>query len=223
MFLLLFASPAAIGGTSWSNRPNWAKPAQGAQQSYGQRGVSQQRRTPVDDRKDISPFSPTSHNVSLGLGQIFLFGKLGKTYSDSIGYQVHYNYGVSDIFAFDTGLEFSSHPEKTNTELGFSLGSARAGLRTNLSWFDKLIPYGVFGLGFYRPTYDITDTYAMTSMLFGIHLGVGADLELTRNLFFGAALSFHDILGTTKFTEDGAPFDVGGTYTAFLLRGGVTF
>jgi hypothetical protein len=59
-------------------------------------------------------------------------------------------------------------------------------------------------------------------VLFGVHLGPGVDLELTKQLFFGAALTFHDMFGTTRMTQAGEK-EVGGTYTSFFLRAGVTF
>ena len=32
------------------------------------------------------------------------------------------------------------------------------GLRTNLAWYDKVVPYFVFGLGFYSPSFDVSST-----------------------------------------------------------------
>ena len=81
----------------------------------------------------------------------------------------------------------------------------------------------VFGLGFYRPSYQIDPNASVNPMVFGVHLGPGISLEMTKQLFFGASLTFHDIFGTTTTTADGKLWDVGGTFTSFYLNCGVTF
>jgi hypothetical protein len=180
---------------------------------------------------DVSPFSPGSNNLALDLGQVFLMGDLGQ-YSDSIGTQLHYTYGVSDLFGFDTSAGYSEHSDGQ-----YSMATLLTGMRLNLSWYDKVVPYAVFGLGFYRPNYrDNTassgptlngkssgDPASVSAVLFGVHLGPGVDLELSKNLFFGAALTFHNMFGTSKTLSNGTPLSVGGTYTSFFLHLGVTF
>ena len=106
-----------------------------------------------DARFVLSPFAPGTNNVALDVGQVFLMGGLGANYTDSIGAQIHYTYGVSDLFGFDSSLGYSDHSDGK-----FSMTTALAGLRTNLAWYDKVIPYLVFGLGFYRPSYQTTTT-----------------------------------------------------------------
>jgi hypothetical protein len=152
-------------------------------------------------------------------------GNLGGAYSDNIGTQVHYTYGVSDLFGFDSSLGYSDHSDGK-----FSMTTLLTGLRMNLSWYDKVIPYAVFGLGFYRPSFQVASNKAVISepttiapVLFGVHMGPGVDLELTKQFFFGAALTFHDIFGSERLTPTGGLIDVGGTYTTFLLHAGVTF
>ena len=177
---------------------------------------------------DLSPYSPGSNNLALDLGQVFLMGDLGK-YADSIGSQLHYTYGVSELFGFDTSFGYSEHSDGK-----FSMVSVLTGMRMNLSWYDKIIPYAVFGLGFYKPSYQdptapvqingsSTSVSSVSSVLFGVHMGPGIDLALSQNLFFGAALTFHNMFGTTKTLSNGTPLDVGGTYTSFLLHIGATF
>jgi len=168
----------------------------------------------------IYPFAPGSNNLAIDVGQIFLMGEMGANYSDSIGSQIHYTYSASELFAFDTSIGYSTHSEGK-----LSLASGLAGLRTHFGWYDKVVPYAVIGLGFYRPIYRNTGALSeipSASTLFGVHVGPGVDLEVTKNLFFGAALTFHDIFATTKPKENASPL-IGGTYTSFLLRAGVTF
>ena len=181
--------------------------------------------------REVSPFSPGSNNLALDLGQVFLIGDLGK-YSDSIGSQLHYTYGVSDLFGFDSGLGYSEHSDGK-----FSMLSLTPGLRLNMSWYDKVVPYAIFGLGFYKPSYpdnttatpggstttSLSASSSISAVLFGVHLGPGIDLELNKNLFFGAALTFHNMFGTNKMRANATLLALGGTYTSFFVHIGATF
>lgn len=191
--------PSANASSEWHQKNSW---------------INREKNNP------IYPFAPGSNNLAIDVGQVFLMGEMGANYSDSIGSQIHYTYSASELFAFDTSIGYSTHSEGR-----LSLASGLAGLRTNFGWYDKIVPYAVIGLGFYRPTYRNTNTSSempAASTLFGVHVGPGMDLEVTKNLFFGAALTFHDIFATTKPKEN-PPLLIGGTYTSFLLRAGVTF
>ena len=187
---------------------------------------------PARELSKLSPFAAGSNNISLDLGQIFLIGDMAK-YSDSIGSQLHYSYGVSQLFSFDSSFGYSQH---SNGQL--SLLTLVSGLRMNMSWYDKVVPYGVFGLGFYKPNYKnplasesnsssststSTSNPSLSSILFGVHLGAGVDLALSRNLFFGASLTLHNMFGTSTVLSNGSIFGLGGTYASFLLHIGATF
>ena len=153
-------------------------------------------------------------------------------YSNSIGTQLHYDYGVSDLFAFDSAFGYSQHSNGQLTMLALTTG-----LRMNLSWYDKVIPYGMFGVGFYKPSYQdnsvptsptgtpggSTSPGSISSVLFGVYLGPGIDLELSRNFYFGAALTLNSMFGTTMTLANGSPISVGGTYTTFYMHFGTTF
>ena len=171
---------------------------------------------------EISPFSPGSHNLSVDLGQVFLMGDLTSRYANSLGTQLHYAYGVSDLFGFDTSLGFSQHSNGK-----YSLTTLLSGLRMNLSWYDKIIPYIVFGLGFYMPNYSDNSvpgrSASISSVLFGLHIGPGIQLELSKNMFFGASILYHNMFGVATSWADGEPLNVGGAYTSFFMNIGVTF
>lgn len=184
--------------------------------------TGQSKITEPTSDSELSPYSPGSNNVALDLGQVFLMGDLGNHYSDSIGGQLHYTYGVSDLFGFDGSLGYSSHSDG-----GFSMATALMGLRTNLSYYDRLIPYAIYGLGFYKPSYSYenasnTGQDSVSPILFGLHLGLGVDLEITHQIFFGAALTLHDVFGSEDQTPAGL-ISTGGTFASFLLHAGVTF
>jgi hypothetical protein len=209
---------ASTGSGSWSSQPSWAN----SDNAPPPRKASYARESRYSQ---VSPFSPGSNNVALDVGQVFLMGDLGSNYSDSIGAQIHYTYGVSELFGFDSSIGYSDHSDGR-----FSMTTLLTGLRTNLAWYDKVVPYLTFGLGFYRPSYTETLTTltgatseSLSPLLFGVHLGPGVDLELTKQLFFGAALTFHDVFGSRRALPSGTPVNAGGTYTSFLLHAGVTF
>ena len=195
----------------------WAVSAAPCLAATGQSKITE----PTSD-SDLSPYSPGSNNLALDLGQVFLMGNLGNQYSDAIGGQLHYTYGVSDLFGFDGSLGYSSH---SNGQ--FSMATALMGVRTNLSYYDKLIPYAIYGLGFYKPSYSYenasnTGQDSVSPVLFGLHLGLGVDLEITHQIFFGAALTLHDVFGSEDQTPAGL-ISTGGTFASFLLHAGVTF
>ena len=207
-FLLINYSMAA---PSWLSESNWGinkkpKPVK-YEGKYEGKSINKKRIT-------LSPHSPDSHNFSVNLGHIFLMGDLSEDYSDSIGFRFNYTYGVSDLFAFDTSAGYSNHSEGK-----YSLTTLLTGLRTNLSWYDKVVPFLNFGLGFYKPKYDYKDETGdnLSPILFGLHFGPGIDLHISRRFFFGASLILHDIFDSTKNTENGSK-EIGGTYTSFFVH-----
>jgi hypothetical protein len=221
LLLILFSQNAgASPASSWSKRPNWTASANTSHKDEASTSVRSSIQVDDTPAISVSPFSPGSHNLAIDLGQVFLMGDLTK-YNNSIGSQLHYTYGVSDLFAFDSSLGYSEH-----TDGKFALGSLLTGMRMNLSWYDKVIPYATAGLGFYRPSYrDLTAdaNSSVNAVLFGIHLGPGVDLELSKNFFFGASLIYHTTFGTTQILSNGSTASLGGSYTSFFLHTGVTF
>ena len=206
----------SVFAATWAKKPEWAK-------GYPSSPNQNVRRNPYKQEIEMmAPYAPGSNNLAIDIGQVFLMGQLSDSYDDNLGFQIHYTYGVSDIFGFDASIGRSTH---TNGD--FSMTALKTGLRMNLSWFDKIIPYAVFGLGFYRPSVVVYDGPSkvdeLSPVLFGIHIGPGIDLQLTDRLFFGAAITFHDIFGAKKEAANGALVDVGGTFTSFLLHTGMSF
>jgi opacity protein-like surface antigen len=208
------SSASAANSSNWSGRPSWAS------QSGSSTRKSPTYLEKIEAESQV-PFAPGSNNLSLDVGQFFLVGDLSK-YTDNIGAQLHYTYGVSEVFGFDSSFGYSSHSDGQ-----FTMTTLLTGLRTNLSWYDKAIPYATVGMGFYRPSYELPAGGSLSPVLFGIHLGGGVDLQVSRNIFFGTGLNLHNIFTSTKkfTTLDGKEErrEFGGSYAAFLLHGGVTF
>ncbi len=216
---MVLSSVAAQAATtsSWS-RPSWAA----VEPASGSKGVTTARKPSVrQSRYNLAPFAPESHNVALAVGQVFLMGDLGSRFDDNLGFQIDYTYGVSEIFGFAASLGRSGH-DRALQKTGYSQWNLQTGLRTNLTWFDKAVPYAKVGFGFYRPSMGVTDESTVSSLLFGFHLGGGIDLQLSNEFFFGAGLTFHDIFGTTEQSANG-PIELGGSYATFLVHAGMAF
>jgi len=159
--LLISSHAFASTGSSWSGGSNWGGESNSSVKSTKARSYI--------STTDVSPFSPGSHNLGLDLGQVFLMGGLTQ-FNDSLGMKLHYNYGVSDLFSFDSSLGYSTHSEGK-----YGMTSLLTGIRVNLSWYDKIIPYCSLGLGFYRPTFK--DLTSATSSYFNSFI-----LKPTRHL-----------------------------------------
>ena len=166
----------------------------------------------------LSPLSPGSHNLSIGIGQIFLTGNFSKNYDNAIGTQVQYTYGVSDLFSFESNFGYSSHSQGD-----LSMVNLVTGLRTNLIYFDQLVPFFSGGLGFYKPSLSFDNNTSATALLFGLNLGVGADLLLSDRMYFGTRMTFHDMFGSNKLASNGTPVDIGGSFVSFIVHAGFSF
>jgi len=168
--------------------------------------------------EDSSPLSPGTHNLSIGVGQIFLMGSLSSNYENSLGTQVHYTYGVSDMFSFESDFGYSSHSNGN-----FSLVNLDAALRTNLVYFDQLVPFASVGLGFYHPSQILANNSTLSALLFGLQLGGGVDLLLSKKVFFGTRLNYHNMFDSTKIASDGKAVAIGGSFVSFMIHAGVSF
>lgn len=173
---------------------------------------------------DLPPLSPGTHNLSIGVGQIFLMGNLSSGFENALGTQVHYTYGVSDMFSFESDFGYSSHSQNALASGGsFSLVNLDAGLRTNLVYFDQLVPFASLGLGFYRPSTTFANNATLSALLFGMNFGGGVDLLVSKKVFLGTRLSYHNMFNSSKVASDGALREVGGSFISFMVHAGVTF
>ena len=171
--------------------------------------------------QDLSPLAPGTHNLSIGVGQVFLMGNLSNSFDNSLGTQIHYTYGVSDMFSFESDFGYSSHSNSANGN--FSLVNLDASLRTNLVYFDQLVPFAAVGFGFYHPSEVLTNNATLSALLFGLELSGGVDLLLSKKIFFGTRMSYHNMFDTTKIASNGTPLTVGGSFLSFMIHAGVTF
>lgn len=210
-----FASSWTEDDASWKTTSPYyygdANPPPAAKDEY--RGQTSRRRAKTRER-EVTPFAPDSNNVSLDIGQNFL---VGSDYQDSIGLQGTYTYGVSKLFAFNSSLGYSSHSDGDYSKLHLVVGP-----RLNLATYDRIIPYANAGLGFYRASREVNTLSSISGTMFGVMLGAGADLQLTKETFFGASLAYHELFGTKKETTIGT-IDLASTYITFMAHVGYTF
>lgn len=165
------------------------------------------------------PLAPGTHNLSLGVGQVFLMSKISNTeFDNAIGTELHYTYGVSELFSFESNFGYSSH---SNGNL--SMWHLAAGVRTNLVYFDQLVPFATLGLGFYDPSTTLQSGATLSGLLFGAQLGGGVELLLSDSVFFGARLTLHNMFEASKKDSTGATQNLGGSYLSFLVHAGISF
>ena len=149
---------------------------------------------------------------------MFLLGSLGNRYENSIGPELNYTYGVSDLFAFESNFGYHSH---SNGSL--SIWNLDAGLRTNLMYFDQLVPFANIGLGFYHPSLTFPNGGNASSLLFGMQFGGGIDLLISSQVFFGTRITYNDMFDSSKKDSNGVSQNLGGSYFSFMVHAGVTF
>ena len=166
--------------------------------------------------------APGTHNLSLGVGQVFLLGDPSTHGENAIGFDLNYTYGVSDLFAFQSNVGYSSHSQPNQS---YNVSHLEAGLRTNLVYFDQLVPFLTIGLGFYHPSisYSDKDNTTLGAVLFGLQAGAGIDLFVTNSVFFGTRLTYNDMFDASKTDSKGALHQVGGSFITFMIHAGVTF
>jgi hypothetical protein len=164
------------------------------------------------------PFAPGTHNLSLGVGQVFLLGSLSNHYENTIAPEVDYTYGVSDLFSFQSNFSYHSHSSGN-----LSIWNLAAGLRANLMYFDQLVPFASVGLGFFSPSYTLSNNATVSGLLFGMQLGGGIDLMISNQVFFGAQLIYNNMFESSKRASDGSSQSLGGAFASFMIHAGVTF
>jgi opacity protein-like surface antigen len=208
----------SVHADSWVDDDSWKT---ASPYYYGDSGPSVKKersarseRRMKNRKREMTPFTPDSNNLSLDIGQNFL---VGSEFKDSIGLQGTYTYGVSSLFAFTSSLGYSGHSEGKYSKLHLLVGP-----RLNLANYDRVIPYINGGLGFYRASRDLNAMNSISGTMFGVHVGGGADLLLTKETFFGAAMTYHQLFGTNQNTTIG-PIDLASNFITFMAHVGYTF
>lgn len=161
-----------------------------------------------------------NHSVGLLLGQVWPAGKIGEGVDGgSVAPGLSYEYEASEVFSvFAQGVR-SYHEEGSLTLL-----STTAGLKAHLVYYDKLAPFVMVGAGLYHVTRDyVAPTETAKKTVFGLHLGFGADLDVSESFFAGLQLDIHSLFSGTAILPSSRRVEISGRWTGFFLRGGVRF
>lgn len=174
--------------------------------------TSMRRGKDLESRQALKPFAPDSHNLSVGLGQIFLLSDQQGTLGDSLGVQSEYTYGVSKLLGYQAALSHSNHSNGK-----YSLTQIRTGTRLNLGTFDQMIPYVNAGIGFNRASSNNLGS-SQSAILFGVYGGAGIDLRISPEVFFGTSLNW-----SPAFQSSSSSSTLGASSMQFLGKVGYTF
>jgi hypothetical protein len=217
LFLQLALGVSALSTSTFAGSRYRSDPNDTVSFNRGTKDPSSKKRK-VESSAPLSPFAPGTHNLSIGVGQVFLLGDLSNQYENAIGPELHYTYGVSDLFSFHSNFGYHSH---SNGAL--SIWNLSGGLRANLMYFDQLVPFATVGMGFYSPTQTLANHATVNTLLFGMQMGTGIDLLISNTVFFGAKLNYNTMFSSMKNASDGTPQKLGGSYLSFMIHAGVTF
>ena len=66
-------------------------------------------------------------------------------------------------------------------------------------------------------------TIIASKTVFGLHLGLGAELDLSQLFFLGLQFDVHSLFAGTAITPSTKRVEISGRWTGFFLRGGVRF
>ena len=90
-----------------------------------------------------------------------------------------------------------------------------------------LDPYVICGLGFYKTSYSYENASGRARIPYPAYFLActwvsGPTSKSPRRIFFGAALTLHDVIGNDEQTPQGT-LSTGGTFASFLLHAGYSF
>ncbi len=159
------------------------------------------------------------HSVGLIVGQVWPAGEIGKNVDGTVAPGLSYEYAASDVFSVYASGIHSSHNDGALKML-----STNVGIKAHLVYFDKLAPYALVGAGLYFVKKQIATTRETAKKTnFGLHLGLGAELDLSELFFIGLEFDIHNLFaGTVQLPVNGRT-EISGRWTGFFLRGGVRF
>ncbi len=169
------------------------------------------------------PLTPLAHGeagdhaAGLMIGQVWPSGEIGKDVEGNVAPGLFYEYTASDVFSL-----YASGIKSTHSQGNLKLLSTNVGMKANLVYFDKLAPYALVGAGLYFVKKRIgAETAEKTN--FGIHLGLGAELDLSELFFIGLEFDIHNLFAGSVHLPVAGAKEISGRWTGFFLRGGVRF
>lgn len=161
--------------------------------------------------------APGDHSAGLMVGQVWPAGEIATGIDGTVAPGIFYEYGASDVFSLYASGVQSSHDEGL-----LKLTSTNVGIKANLVYFDKLSPYALVGAGLYFVNKRFgLETAKKTN--FGLHLGLGAELDISERFFMGLEFDVHNLFSGTVTLPGAGRKEISGRWTGFFLRGGVRF
>ncbi|MBT7610401.1 MAG: porin family protein [Bacteriovoracaceae bacterium] len=171
-------------------------------------------------REPRIPNGLRKHSLGLGIGQTSLFGDFEELGENKITLDILYTYSASHSFDLTIDLH---HDKYSFKEQWVQTSGLAIGIKAKAYQFDAFAPYGIFGFGFYAPRAKrLIDSVYVTSkgkLIFGWHLGAGADLKLNNHFSVGIQLQYHNPFDIKQ--EIGS--EISGTYSKMLITGMYTF
>lgn len=163
--------------------------------------------------------APGDHSAGLMVGQVWPAGEIGKDVDGAVAPGLFYEYSASEVFSLYAAGVRSSHSDGRLKVL-----STNVGIKANLLYLDKLAPYALLGAGLYfvRKTLPATLEEARNTN-FGLHLGLGADLDLSERFFIGFEMNVHNLFSSNVTLPRAGRTEISGRWTGFFLRGGLRF
>jgi opacity protein-like surface antigen len=157
------------------------------------------------------------HSVGLMVGQVWPAGNIGQDVDAAVSPGLFYEYATSDVFSV-----YASGVRSTFSDGALKLTSTNVGIKANLFYFDKLSPYALLGAGLYFVDKKIgVDVASKTN--FGLHLGLGAELDVSDMFFVGLEFDVHNLFTSTVTLPTAGKQEISGRWSGFFLRGGVRF
>ncbi len=160
------------------------------------------------------------HSAGLLVGQTWSAGEIGKGIEGgSVAPGLIYEYAASEVFSVYAQAVRSEHGEGA-----LRVFSTTAGIKAHLVYYDKLAPFVLVGAGLYfvRKNFTAPDESAKKTV-FGFHLGLGADLDISERFFAGLQFDIHSLFAGTAIMPSTRRAEISGRMTGFFLRGGVRF
>lgn len=160
------------------------------------------------------------HSAGLMVGQVWTSGEIGKDVDGAVAPGIFYEYGASDIFSLYASAVTSKHNDER-----LKLTSTNLGMKAHLLFVDKLSPYALVGAGLYfvKRTVGPPNLEIAKKTVFGLHLGLGAELDLSQKFFVALELDIHNLFsGSVNLPAHGRT-EISGRWSGFFLKGGVRF
>lgn len=158
------------------------------------------------------------HGAGLMVGQAWPAGEIGRDLDGTVAPGIFYEYQASDVFsAYAQGI-FANHNDSA-----LKVTSTNVGMKAHLVYYDKLSPYVLVGAGLYFVNKAYSSLENASKTVFGFHVGLGAELDISERFFAGLEFDVHSLFAGPANTNYGRRVEISGRWTGFFLRGGVRF